>query len=236
MKKFTKVIGSAIGVAAALALSISTTQAQNILVDPGFESGAFGQPNPIPLPGGVGGGWAGFNGAAYANAAAETGSWGILEPQGAGQAWNFEAAYQVIGGVSAGQQYTLTADFMTPTGITEAAGGAYIPAVIQLTYFNAAGADLGTVETGGVGAKAIQYMPAAANVWYSGTVTATAPAGAVYVAPYLAFMENGSQTSANSLYWDNASLTLVSVPEPSSLALLAMGLGIPFYFLRRRKS
>jgi len=229
-----KVIGSTVGVAAALALSVSTTQA-NILTDPGFESGAAGQPNPIPLPGGAGGGWAVFNGAAYANAAAETGNWGIIEAQAPGAAWNFMAPYQVVGGVSAGQQYILTADFMTPTGISEAAGG-YVPVVIQLTYFNAAGADLGTVETGGAGAKAIQYWPAAANVWYTGTVTATAPAGAVYVAPYLAFMENGSQTGPDTLYWDNASLTQVQVPEPSSLALLAMGLGIPFYFLRRRNS
>ena len=84
MKKFSKIIGSAVGVAAALALSISTTQAQNILTDPYFESGAPGQPNPILLPGGVGGGWAVFNGAVYANAAAETGLWGIQEAQGAG--------------------------------------------------------------------------------------------------------------------------------------------------------
>lgn len=223
MKMFPK----AIGVAAALALSVSMTHA-NLLTDPGFESGIPGQPNPIPLPSGAGGGWAVFNGAAYANAAAETGSWGLSAMEGIGSAWNFEAAYQVIGGVSAGQQYTLTADFMTPTGISEAPGG-YVPAVIQLTYFDVSGTDIGTVETGGSGAYAAQYMPTGA--WQSGTVTATAPAGAVYVAPYVAFMEDGTQTAPDMLYYDNATLTLV--PEPASLALLALGL--PLFFIRRRK-
>ena len=218
MKAILGTIGSATCLAAVLALTASTAQAQNLLVDPGFESGAPGQNNPIPIPGGVGGGWAVFNGAGYSQAHPEFGSWGIQEIQGIGQAWNFEAPYQVIGGVSPGQKYTLTADFMTPTGISSSG---FAPVLIQLTYFNAAGADLGTVETGGAGALAVQYTPAAMNTWYEGTVTATAPAGAVYVAPYLAFMENGSQTAADALYWDNASLV---IPEPSTLALLGLGL------------
>lgn len=225
MKMFPK----AIGVVAALALGVSMAHA-NLLTDPGFESGAPGQPNPIPVPGGVGGGWAVFNGATYANAAAETGSWGLSATEGSGQGWNFEAAYQVVSGVSAGQQYTLTADFMTPTGISENSGG-YVPAIIQLTYFDSAGADLGTVETVPGTALAVQYMPTGS--WQTGSVTATAPAGAVYVAPYLAFMEDGSQTAADTLYYDNATLTLVGVPEPASLALLALGL--PLFFIRRRK-
>jgi len=212
---------SAVAMAAALGFTAATTQAANLLVDPGFESGAPGQNNPIPLPAGAGGGWAVFNGAAYSQAHPETGSWGIQEIQGIGQAWNFEGPYQVIGGVSPGQTYTLTGDFMTTTGISEAPTG-YVPVVIQLTYFNAAGTDIGTVQTGGVGALAVQYRPAAINTWYTGTVTATAPANAVYVAPYLAFMEDGSQTAPDALYWDNASLTLI--PEPSTLALLGLGL------------
>ena len=38
-----------------------------------------------------------------------------------------------------------------------------------------------------------------------------------------------------SMYFDDASLT-TSVPEPLSLALLGMGLGLPFHFWRRRNS
>jgi hypothetical protein len=45
-------------------------------------------------------------------------------------------------------------------------------------------------------------------------------------------MENGANASAETIYWDNANMTLV--PEPSTLALLGMGLSIPFYFFRRR--
>ena len=187
---------------------------------PVLNPGPLDKTNPIPIPAGVGGGWAVFNGAAYSQAHPEFGSWGIQEIQGIGQAWNFEAPYQVLGGVSPGMKYNLTADFMTTTGISSVG---YAPVLIQLTFFNAAGADLGTVETGGAGALAVQYTPAAIGTWYQGTVTATAPANAVYVAPYLAFMENGSQTGPDALYWDNAILTVV--PEPTSLALLGLGLG-----------
>lgn len=225
---FPRAFGSFVGLAAALALSAATVQAQNLLTDPGFESGTPGQPNPIPLPGGVGGGWAVFNGAAYSTNYPESGSYSLQGLQGPGAQWNFEAAYQVIGGVSAGQEYTLTGHYMTTTGL-----GSYAGAFIQMTFFDVSGTDIGTVETGGVGANALNFNPASVDTWYSGSVSATAPAGAVYVAPYLAFMMDGSQASQVDLYWDNATLTLV--PEPSSLALLAMGLGLPFYFIRRRR-
>src|ERR1035441_4626830 len=121
MKSILGTIGSATCLAAVLALTASTTQAQNLLTDPGFEFGAPGQPNPIPVPGGVGGGWAVFNGATYSTAHPETGTWSMQEVQGVGQGWNFMAPYQVLSGVSAGQVYTLKADYMTPTGISEGA-------------------------------------------------------------------------------------------------------------------
>ena len=57
-----KLFGAVVCTAAVLAFTTVTTQAANLLVDPGFEAPAYGQPNPIPVPGGVGGGWAAFQG------------------------------------------------------------------------------------------------------------------------------------------------------------------------------
>ena len=86
MKKFPKFITGAFGMAAALALTGSTAQA-NLLVDPGFEA-APSQPNPILLPGGVNGGWsATFNGANFTAASAETGNLGLEMTEAAGSAW-----------------------------------------------------------------------------------------------------------------------------------------------------
>jgi hypothetical protein len=115
---------------------------------------------------------------------------------------------------------------------TTALTGQAKPVYIQLDFLNAAGADIGTVQTSPGNALAVQYGAPSLNTWYTATVTATAPAGAAYVAPYLAMMDSGAQTSAETIYWDNANMTLV--PEPSTLALLGMGLSIPFYFFRRR--
>jgi hypothetical protein len=46
------------------------------------------------------------------------------------------------------------------------------------------------------------------------------------------FQDNNSAVALEDMYYDNAQLTLI--PEPSSLALL--GLAVPFFFIRRRKS
>ena len=60
MKMLNKIIGSSIAIAAALAFSASTTQAQpNLLVNPGFDNAALFTANPIPF-GGINQGWALF--------------------------------------------------------------------------------------------------------------------------------------------------------------------------------
>ena len=48
---------------------------------------------------------------------------------------------------------------------------------------------------------------------------------------YLFYMDNG-QTATDSMFIDNA--VLQAVPKPTTLALLGMGLAVPFYFIRRK--
>src|ERR1039458_2508771 len=72
-----RVAATATCFAALLAFTATTAQARNLLTDPGFESGAPGQLNPIPIPGGVGGGWAVFNGATFSRAHPESGTYSL---------------------------------------------------------------------------------------------------------------------------------------------------------------
>ena len=68
MKKSSKTIGIGIGVVAALAISASTTQAQNLLVNGSFENAGGFTANPITTTSGPGAttgvdlGWATFGG------------------------------------------------------------------------------------------------------------------------------------------------------------------------------
>lgn len=199
MKTKFRIIGSAACIAAALALSASTARA-NLLTDPGFESGAFGQPNPIPLPGGVGGGWAAF-GASIATPTAHSGTYSALIWD---NEWNPRGVYQMLN-ASPGVEYTLSAWYMTTTLPSPSA----TPVLIQLSFFDIAGAGLGAFGP---------WLPTPAlNTWTSGSVTATAPANTAYVGTYLMYMDNAVQ--GNTMYFDDVSL----VPEPSSLALLGLG-------------
>jgi hypothetical protein len=244
MKMFPKVITGAIGVASALVLTSSTASA-NLLTDPGFDLGLY-TPQPIQ-PATVGAGWAAINGTGPGTSQGSSSAQFLSSPNsylvtmGAGDAWDFTGPYQAVGlGVNGvtiipGQTYTANVSFLTTTGFGEGiagnSGNAAVGAYLQI-QFNSNAANLpqvgatASINNTGVGLST--------GTWYNETISAVAPAGAQVAEVYLALMDDGTQTAAQTVYFDNASLT--TVPEPSILALLGMGLSLPFYFLRRRSS
>jgi hypothetical protein len=202
-----RVTASAACFAAALALTASTAQAQNLLVDPGFETGVIPQPNPIPVPGGVGGGWAAF-GASIATPTAHSGIYSVLI---ANNTWSPNGVYQLLP-ANPGNWFDLNAWYMTPTGV----GGGGVSELVQISFFDSTGTGIPGAAFGG------WLGPPALNTWtLSPDVIAQAPANTAYVGAYLMWMDNNAG-NGDQLYYDDADLT--QIPEPSSLALLGLGL------------
>jgi len=247
MKMLNKIIGSSIAIAAVFAFSASTTQAQN-LVNGGIEgvgavnTGNGWTVNPVTLTSGPGGtsgvdqGWATFGGdagatASQSSAAALSGTYSLLETVMPGNNWGPAGAYQIISGITPGQKYTFNIWAMTDTANDAYAAGAGF--LVQLGFETSALGGISTVENPGNNVGISGALPSTQGVWTEYTVSATAPAGYTDAIVYAMFQDNATATAKEDLYLDNA---VLSVPEPSTLALLGMGLGLPFYFWRRRNS
>jgi hypothetical protein len=252
MKMLNKIIGgSSIAIAAVLAFSASTTQAQNILVNPGFDLSGAGNwtANPIYFDttpthigtansstnhfSGVDMGWANWgssqNDMASSPDSPLSSPYALLVHQATGQAWNAAGGYQVVT-ITPGQEYTYSMYVLTDTGI---ASSYATPVDLQLLFLNANGTTNGLSSAWSSGGFSAAYTPTLNDTWQQFNITLTAPANAVYAETYVMQMSSGSQTNAQNTYFDNASLT--PTPEPASLALVGMGLA-SFYLIRRRKS
>jgi hypothetical protein len=243
MKMLHKILGCST-VAAALALT--TTQAQNLLVNGSFENAGGFTANPITTtsgPGGttgVGQGWAVFGGSqnnmSSAASSPQSGTYALLAVNNPGNNWNPQGAYQIVGGITAGTTYTLSSYFLQDSLQNGAFTGTYgTPIALQLNFGNLVGGTWTTVGSGatwGFGPTPAGAIPSM-DTWYQGSVSLAAPAGASQAEVYLFFMDNG-QTTTDAVFFDNAQL--VATPEPTTLALAGLG-GISLLSLiRRRKS
>jgi len=218
-RSIVKIVCGSVVVATAVAMGLSA-QAQNLLVDPTlYTVGVSGweEPNPIPLPSGIGGGWAVFNGYSTFAYAPPGCSFSAFFWE---NTWNPGGIYQILPAV-AGDTYTLNAQWMDTANADWAT-----PVIMQLNFYDPTGTDqlasYGNWEAG----------PGTVGVWSTpagGATVATAPAGTGLVEVYLMYMD--SDSGAQGMYVGNASLT--AVPEPSTIALVVCGL-LGALVIRRR--
>ena len=231
MKTTCKVIGSVLGTAAMLTITTQVTQAQSILTDPGFENQtAAPNPDPTGIPG-----WANFGGANFLQTPlAHSGGW-VLDTPDNGGGYSVPGSYQVFA-ATPGEIFTFSGWIYTPNALP-VNGNDF--AILQLSFFTGAppnnyagGTGVGATSGVNVGQPAGGGgVPLPQGTWTFASVTATAPTGANSLGAYI--LDINADANAD-FYFDDMSLTVV--PEPSSLALGAVGLGgLWIGFIRRRK-
>jgi hypothetical protein len=206
-----------------VALATTKTYAVNVLGDPNFDLNN--------------GSWNFFNGASITLG---TGP-GLLPPLSASNVLNLTTLNNVPG---AFQQFAAQpGDLWTMTGfgqVDNAAGpgspllGGTAFGGLQITFFNAANVNLGTVETSPGNALFSNQINGGSPLlaWIPLTVSAHAPAGTAYGQAFAIMVDFGSAVPEGILV-DNTSLSITPVPEPTTLALA--GLAAAMFGLRRRK-
>ena len=228
MKPSYRVVGVTISMAA-LAFTALTAGAQNLFTDPNFAN-ETSAPNPNPN-GALG--WANFNGAAFASPSFALGSANALYTPDSGGGYSVPGTYQVFA-ASPGETFTMSGWVYTPNTLVANDNDF---AIFQLSFFTGAppnnyagGTGTGTfgVNIGDPNGGTAVALPQGA--WTFASVTGTAPAGTASLGAYI--LDINADANAD-FYFDQMSLTVA--PEPSTFALLGIGLAGLFYFVRRRK-
>jgi hypothetical protein len=191
MKTITNIV-AALLVNATFTFSTLNSHAQNILIDPGFEL----QTSPSA------GGWTSFGGY-FSTDYAHTGNWSM-----------FDVAYYSVPGTfeqfpaAPGSQWQMTGYGLTPNPLL----GNPAFGLIQVTFFDIFGNNLGTVETAGTGtpAKTSNQIDGSATPgeWiFLDTGIATAPAGTAYIQAFTLYVDFSGYVQG--VYFDDLTLRVL---------------------------
>lgn len=225
-----------VGGASALACLISTfsASAQNLLIDPSYELNTAASA----------GGW---NGGGSVRA---TGEW-MPPPATGGHSFRLPAGSNAVNlafegplnpnltNITAGSEFDLTAYGLVTNAIISGFSG------VQATFFSASGANLGTVQTSpgqAIFSNQINSNNATISASSSSptngtwipldTGVFTAPTGSAYMDVFAISVDVVESNGAAGTWIDN--LSLVAVPEPSTMMLGLIGIGLPLLMMRRR--
>ncbi len=214
-------------------ISTFSASAQNLLVDPSFEL------NTAPSAGG----WnlGGARSTAFSRTPATPPTGGHSNRLGAGGVvLSFEGPLNPnLTNIAAGAKFDFTGYGLVTNSMTNGFSG------IQATFFSAAGVNLGTVETSpgtAIFSNQINSNNTTISTGVAGnqfwipldTGVFTAPAGTAYMDVYTISVNVAEVNGAAGTWFDD--LSLVAVPEPSTMLLGLMGLGLPLLMMRRRRS
>jgi hypothetical protein len=191
MKTLTTIVGALL-VSGIFIFGTLSSDAQNILIDPGFEN----QTPPSD------GGWIFFTGGTvFSTDYADTGNWSL-----------FDSAIDTVAGsfeqfaAAPGSQWDMTGYCLTPAPLL----GDPAFGLIQVSFFDIFGNNLGTVATGPGNAQTSDQVDGTATPgeWlFLDTGIATAPAGTAYIQAFTIYVDFSGFDQG--VYFDNLSLKVL---------------------------
>ena len=232
MKTITKIVG-ALFVSGLFTFSTLNSYAQNVPVNPGFELQTAGESDLLSCddhnflvdPGfehqtpPADGGWILFGGA-FSTSYAHTGKWSMFDV-----AVNPPNSYFVPGcweqfPAAPGQKWRMTGYGLTPAPLL----GSPVFGLIQVTYSDIFGNNLGTVETAGSGtpAKVSNFVDGTATPgkWlFLDTGIATAPAGTAYIEVFTIYVDFSGLYQG--VYFDDLNLQVLGQNHGAYVSAIA---------------
>jgi hypothetical protein len=200
MKK-TLVLLSALGLAA------GAVQAQNLLLNGDFNSPASGSAPDSWQTWAWGGGWANHE---YNSGISYDGSYYMVAGGSSSSGGGFYQTLAAVGGVA----YELD--------VLSGADAWWLPkGTMTMFFLDSSGNTLSTATRNTVDPAVYGQNYDIAHPWASYSLTATAPGDTASIK-----VEFAGNVATGSIWFENASLTMVTVPEPGVAALGVMGLAL----------